>query len=65
MNIPRISAKDLRRKMTGSQPPLLVCGYESEDRFREMDLEGSISWSAFQSRLESVSLGQELVFYCA
>jgi hypothetical protein len=65
MEIPRIGVKDLRRKMARGSAPVLVCGYESDDRFREMELEGAISWSAFQSRLSSYPQSQEIVFYCA
>lgn len=65
MDVPRISAKALHRKMSGGDPVLLVCGYEGDDRFREMELEGAISWSNFQSLLPSIPFDREIVFYCA
>jgi hypothetical protein len=65
MEVPRISVEAMRRRLTSDSKTLLVCGYDSEDRFREMELEGAISWSTFQSRLSSLPSDQEIVFYCA
>jgi len=64
MDVPRISAKALHRRLAKGDRTLLVCAYESDDRFREMEIEGAISWSSFQSRLPSLPLDQEIVFYC-
>ncbi len=65
MDVPRISAKALRRKMTGGDPVLLVCAYDSDARFREIELEGAISWLTFESRRASIPFDREIVFYCA
>jgi hypothetical protein len=65
MDIPRISAKALQHRLKKGSATLLVCGYDSDERFREMELEGAISWSAFRFRLPSLPLDQEIVFYCA
>jgi nucleotide-binding universal stress UspA family protein/rhodanese-related sulfurtransferase len=65
MDIPRMSAKALRQSMKGSRAALLVCAYESEDRFHELELQGAVSWKAFQSRLPTLPPDQEIVFYCA
>lgn len=65
MDIPRISVGSLRRKLISGSKTLLVCGYDSDEQFREMELEGSISWNTFQSRLSSLPSDQEIVFYCA
>jgi hypothetical protein len=65
MNVPRISPKDVRRRMAGSSKALLVCAYDTVDRFREMELEGATSWPAFQASLPSVSKDREIVVYCA
>ena len=65
MDIPRVSVQELHRTWARGATTLLVCGYDGDDRFREMELEGAISWSSFQSRLPSLSLDQEVVFYCA
>lgn len=44
---------------------LLVCAYDSDEKFKTMPLEGAISWTAFQSKLPSLSKDQEIIFYCA
>jgi hypothetical protein len=64
MDVPRISARALHRQLSNGDGTLLVCAYESDDRFREMEIEGAIPWSQFQSRLPSLSLDQNIVFYC-
>jgi hypothetical protein len=65
MNVRRISVKDAHRKMLRQAGFLLVCAYDTEERFREMELEGAISWPEFQKRLPSLAREQEIVFYCA
>ena len=65
MDVRRISAKDVRRKMESDAKALFVCAYDTEDRFHEMELGGAISWPAFQSRLPSIPKDQEIIFYCA
>ena len=44
---------------------LLVCAYDSEERFSMFHLDGAISFSEFESRLTSLSKDKELIFYCA
>jgi hypothetical protein len=65
MDVPRISVEAVRRSLESGSKTLLVCGYDSEDRFREMELEGAISWDTFQSRLPALPPDQEIVLYCA
>jgi hypothetical protein len=65
MDVPRMSVGELRRRWTSGSGTLLVCGYDSEERFRERELEGAISWNTFQSRLSSLHKEQEIVLYCA
>jgi hypothetical protein len=42
---------------------LLVCAYEDEERFKNLQLEGAISFNEFKSKLPSLSKDQEIVFY--
>jgi hypothetical protein len=42
---------------------LLVCAYEGEVKFRQMQLEGAISFDEFNSKLPSLLKDQEIVFY--
>ena len=44
---------------------LLVCAYDSDEKFRMFHLDGAISLSEFESRLPSLPKGQEMIFYCA
>ena len=65
MDVRRVSVKEVHRKMLPKAGLLLVCAYDTEERFREMELEGAISWPEFQKRLPSLAKDQEIVFYCA
>ncbi len=44
---------------------LLICAYESDEKFKTMHLEGAIPLSSFQSKISSLTNDQELIFYCA
>jgi hypothetical protein len=44
---------------------VLVCAYDSDDKFKNVQLEGAIPLSEFQARLGTLDKKQELVFYCA
>jgi len=44
---------------------LLVCAYDSEEKFKTMPLEGAISLDEFKSKFPSLSKDQEIIFYCA
>jgi len=60
----RISVGDAYRKVQ-TKEALLVCGYNDEEKFKTMRLEGSISFSDFASRLPALAKEQEIIFYCA
>ena len=59
----RITPKEVYQKLK-SGTTLLVCAYDDEDSFKQMQLEGAISLNKFTSRLPSLSKDQEIVFYC-
>ena len=59
----RITPKEVYQKLK-SGTTLLVCAYDDEDSFKQMQLEGAISFNKFTSRLPSLSKDQEVVFYC-
>ncbi len=65
MDVRRISVKEVHRRMRNHADLLLVCAYDTPERFREMELEGAISWPEFQKRLPSLPKDQGIVFYCA
>ncbi len=62
MSVERISPEEVRQGLESGRL-LLVCAYEDESRFRQMQLEGAISFSHFQTRLPALPKDQEIVFY--
>lgn len=60
----RVGPEEIRRKVESGEA-LLVCAYEEDSKFRNMNLEGATSYSEFRSRLPSLSRDTEIVFYCA
>jgi hypothetical protein len=61
-DIERISAQQARANVKSNQA-LLVCAYEDEAKCRVLNLEGSISFTSFQSRVASLPKTQEIIFY--
>jgi hypothetical protein len=62
VSVERISPEKVRQGLETGRL-LLVCAYEDESRFTQMQLEGGISFSEFQSKLPALSKDQEIVFY--
>jgi rhodanese-related sulfurtransferase len=60
-----IDAKKVHDLIKSDPDTLLVCAYESEDEFRQHDLEGAISLDEFRSGEPTFSLDQQIIFYCA
>jgi len=44
---------------------LLVCAYDSEEKFRENHLEGGISLFELEARKSRIPKDRETIFYCA
>ncbi|MBW3596708.1 MAG: rhodanese-like domain-containing protein [Planctomycetes bacterium] len=44
---------------------LLVCAYDSDEKFQKNRLEGAISLDDFRSQADSVPKDREIIFYCA
>jgi hypothetical protein len=63
-NVERIFPERVRQHM-GANSALLVCAYDSEEKFRQNHLEGAISLAAFKSRLHTIPQDREIIFYCA
>jgi hypothetical protein len=61
-DIDRISAQQANAKAKSNQA-LLVCAYEDEAKCRMVNLEGSISFTSFKSRVSSLPKSQEIIFY--
>ena len=58
----RVTPKEVYEQLKSGKI-LLVCAYESEVKFRQMQLEGAISFDEFKSKLPSLPKDQEIVFY--
>ena len=63
-DIERISVEEARRKV-GANQALLVCAYEDEAKCRAVNLDGSMSLTAFQAKAASLPKSQEIIFFCA
>lgn len=59
-----ISASDAHHR-TADGSALLVCAYESDEKFRNVHLEGAMAFSEFKSKLGSIDRDKEIIFYCA
>ena len=59
----RVSPQAVRQKVVDGTT-LLVCAYEDEEKFHKMHLEGAISYADFIAKLPSLSIDQEIIFYC-
>jgi len=62
--VERTDAEEARRKVKSGQA-LLVCAYDDEVKYAQVNLDGSISLASFRSRLSSLPKHQEIIFYCA
>lgn len=61
-DIERISAQQTYAKTKANQA-LLVCAYEDDAKCQRLNLEGSISFTNFKSRAQSLPKSQEIIFY--
>jgi hypothetical protein len=61
-DIQRIDAQQAHTKAESNQA-LLVCAYEDEAKCRMLNLDGSISFASFKSRVNSLPKSQEIIFY--
>jgi len=52
-------------KYVGDGSALLVCAYDSDEKFQQNHLEGGISLSDFKNRAGGLSKDQKIIFYCA
>ncbi len=59
----KISPEGARHKVKASEA-LLVCAYEEDEKFRQMRLEGAMSYKEFKKKIASMPKDQEIIFYC-
>ncbi len=60
----RVSPADVYQKVKGGKT-LLVCGYDDDVKFKQMHLEGAISFAEFKGKLATLPKDQDIVFYCS
>lgn len=60
----KINVKQARNDVEVSDA-LLVCAYDSQEKFEANHLEGAIALDELQSKEDSLSKQRELIFYCA
>lgn len=63
MPLKKIDIDQARHDMEASEA-LLVCAYESEEKFKANHLEGAISLNELRQREDQLSKQRELIFYC-
>lgn len=59
----RVVAEEVKPRID-SGTALLVCAYDSEEKFQANHLEGAISLSDFKEKVATLDKETELVFYC-
>ena len=58
----RVTPEEAYQKLK-SGTTILVCAYDDEAKFKNMQLEGAISFNQFKSKISSLPQDQEIVFY--
>ena len=61
----RISVAEARRHLQANPNALLVCAYDSDEKFRQNRLDGAISLADFRAREAALPKDREIIFYCA
>ncbi|MBE9536442.1 MAG: ArsR family transcriptional regulator [Proteobacteria bacterium] len=60
----RVTPEETYKKVESGKA-LLACAYDDDEKFRLMQLQGAVSFSELESKLESLPKNQEIIFYCA
>ncbi len=60
----RISADEAYQRVKAGRA-LFVCAYDSDEKYAQYKLEGSIPFSTFKGMLAHLPKTQEIIFYCA
>ena len=61
--IERIGPEQAKRDLASGA--LLICAYDSDEKFRKNHLQGAVSLAELQSQENRLSKDRELIFYCA
>ena len=63
-DVQRLSAESVRQGVVAGST-LLVCAYDSDEKFASYRLEGAIPLSEFKKRVADLARDTSIVFYCA
>ena len=63
--IERIDPQQPYDHMHADTNALLVCTYDSEEKFQQNRIEGAIALDDFASQADAIPQDQEIIFYCA
>ena len=62
--VERVSAEKARTAVE-SDRALLVCAYDSDEKFRQYHIPEAISLEEFRAREATIPKEREIIFYCA
>ncbi len=60
----RISAEEVYKRVSSANA-ILVCAYESDEKYKTYRLAGSIPFSKFKDLIPTLPRSREIIFYCA
>jgi rhodanese-related sulfurtransferase len=61
----KITPQEAHERMEATPPALLVCAYDSEEKFRQNHLDGAWPLQTLRAREPSLRKNTEIIFYCA
>jgi len=59
-----ISARKAREDVQSGNA-VLVCAYDSDEKFKKAGLEGAISLEEFKQQADALAKDREIIFYCS
>jgi rhodanese-related sulfurtransferase len=62
--VERVTPQDVFDKVQSGEA-MLVCAYDSEDRFKQVHLDGAVSLGTFKAKEGEIGKDKEIIFYCA
>ena len=64
-DVQKIGPDEAHDRIEAAPPALLVCAYDSDEKFRQNHLDGAISLAELQARERWLGRDSEIIFYCA
>jgi rhodanese-related sulfurtransferase len=63
--VERIDPQQAYAHLESDADTLLVCAYDSEEKFQQNHLDGAMSLEEFLSQADAIPKDREIIFYCA